>query len=162
MAIRWLDEVASCPGIYDPSEIRRLAKSRQIFRFRPPNSKNFIIPGFQMQEGRVSPWVAPLLGALVWIEDKTLDRDASGFARAKWLYRRRSYLSELSLACIGHWPRGYQTTRRSDIFEMALIEASIGRSPRSFADIFTLHPRLVIDYQYRLQGVRWDAFEYQM
>lgn len=162
MATNWLASVKPYAGRFDRKRSRELAERRLLFRFRPTNSQRYIIPDFQMHGDSVSPWVGPLLGSLVWIEDRASDRDKAGVRRAHWLYQKRDYLSETGLAVIGHWPTDWDPNRRHlndvlDVFAMKLE-----RKSRSFAEIFDQHPRLVIDYQYRLRGVRWDTFEYQM
>lgn len=163
MATHWLDTVISNSGGYDRYAILKLANRRQLLRLRPPGSKSFIVPDFQMRGNRVSPWVAPLLGSLVWIEDKTPNRDESGMERARWLYRKHDYLSEVGLAVIGHWPPHWSPANKIQaISGIELFGIGLDTKPRSFAEIFNEHPRLVVDYQYRLQGIRWDAAEYQM
>ena len=162
MATNWLANVRSSTCPYTRMEIRELAQRRLLFRFRPTNSQRYIVPDFQMRDHGVSPWVGPLLGSLAWIEDRGPDRDKDGMRRAHWLYRKRDYLSETSLAVIGHWPPGWDPDGRNLDHFLDVFGMKLERKSRSFAEIFDQHPRLVIDYQYRLQGVRWDAFEYQM
>lgn len=162
MAKNWLDTVTSYSYGWDRKEIRELFKRRFIFLLWPAAGRDFIVPDFQIRDDRINPWIAPLLGSLVWIEDKMPDRDKNGVARAKWLYRKHAYLSEMALATIGHRPPPKEPDACPARDYLNLLPMGLGCKPRSFAEIFAIHPRLVIDYQYRLQGVRWDAREYQM
>ena len=162
MGSSWIASVRPSTCRYTHGEISQMAKHRRLFRFRPPNCTQYVVPDFQMRNSSVSPWVAPLLGALIWIEDKTPGRDESGLARARWLYRKRAYLSELCLASMGHWPRGWDPDKRKAQEIIELFTIGLDRRCRSFAEVFNQHPRFVIDYQYWLQGVRWDAREYRM
>lgn len=90
------------------------------------------------------------------------DRDESGLARARWLFRKHRYLSEVCLASMGHWPPGWEPDSRKAQDLVDLFAIGLECRSRSFAEIFAQHPRFVIDYQYRLQGVRWDALEYRI
>lgn len=161
MAKNWPETVTPYPSSrWGRKEILDLAKRRLIFLLWLPGSDDFIIPDFQMRGHSISPWVAPLLGSLLWIEDKTPRRDKSGVARARWLYRRHAYLSEIGLAVIGHRPPNKEISAARDVLDF--FEMPLERKPRSFAEIFAFEPRLAIDYQYWLQGVRWDAIEYHI
>lgn len=167
MKSNWLDGVCAYPLPYEKSEIRSLVKRRQLFALWLPGARSFIVPDFQIKGGFVSPWVAPLLGALVWIEDTTADRDRDrdGLVRGRWLYRRRHYLSESAVAQQGCWPThvdssSLESPETMDFLQthQAITSLGLTTQPRSFAEVFARHPRFVIDYQYRLQGVRFDVF----
>lgn len=165
MKRNWLDDVRAFPLQYPEGDIRSLVKRRQLFALKLPGSHRFIVPDFQIKDRSVSPWVAPLLGALVWIEDATSDRDRDGLARGNWLYRQRRCLSESAVAHLGYWPaRINRPVLESGTLlnlldtQLAITSLKLAVGPRSFAEMFLLYPRLVIDYQYRMRGIRFDTF----
>ena len=164
MRNNWLKRVTpySESAHLNTREVREKVRRRQLFGIEVSGRREYIIPDFQMRGNKPSPWVAPLLGALVWIEDKTVDRDRNGLARGRWLFRRRGHLSEIALAGIGYWPPDWDPNEKGVQHWLDVLALGLDDGPRSFAEIFKHYPRLVIDYQYRLQGIRWDTVEYQI